>query len=176
MDSSPSRFGLILLLAALALLSPLTISGAAQADPVSKTVPFKVLGGDECFMLANVAFGHNPPYGDFSAVIRDEASLRKIFDPMNLRQSCEGRNPATLVPKVDFNTRNVLAFWNAGSCAATGFARHVQRDDAARKIIYSIAVTEAAIGCSGPGLEGMNLIEIPLVPTGYDVVFEKVSD
>jgi hypothetical protein len=77
---------------------------------------------------------------------------------------------------VDFSKQSVLGLWASGSCAATDFRKEVWRDDAQKRIIYSVSVIESPVSCSGPGLEGLNLIAIPKIPVGYKVSFDTIRE
>jgi hypothetical protein len=109
-------------------------------------------------------------------VINEQHDYETLFDPKIMRQSCAGIDRAEAIPKVDFSKQSVLGLWASGSCAATDFRKEVWRDDAQKRIIYSVSVIESPVSCSGPGLEGLNLIAIPKIPVGYKVSFDTIRE
>jgi len=171
------RPGLVPRLAMRALASFIGLGIAlavAASGSAAELTDAKELGGDECFAFglrfSNQTAGSQPD----GLVIRDETAFRKLFDPAVMRQSCAGRDPEQLVPKVDFTTNLVLGLWSAGTCADRGFRRTVQRDDARKTLTYTVVTlsgTRAA--CMGPGPESLNLVAAPQPPPGYEVMFRR---
>jgi hypothetical protein len=157
---------------------PVLLAGLACGAAASENVPFEVLGGDQCYMFSQLvttrAVGNNIVEMPLELVINNEKDYKKLFDPQMVRQSCANVDPSKTVPDVDFSKKTVLGLWSEGSCAATGFETKVLRDDIQKTITYSVTVLESQLSCSGPGLEGLNLIAIPKVPSGYKVFFENL--
>ncbi|MBU7011433.1 MAG: hypothetical protein HXS46_12155 [Theionarchaea archaeon] len=85
---------------------------------------------------------------------------------------CKSDSPACrgfVLPYIDFSENVLLGKYVYGSGCSITFERHVYRDDAAKKIIYSITVIEEGL-CEMMGMS-MNWITIPTIP-GYTIVFE----
>jgi len=157
---------------------PMLMGGLACGAAASENVPFEVLDGDQCYMFSQLAptraAGNNIVERPLELVINKEEDYRKLFNPQLVRQSCANVDPSKRIPDVDFSKKTVLGLWSEGSCAATGFEKNVLRDDIQKTITYTVTVLESQLSCSGPGLEGLNLIAIPKVPAGYKVVFESL--
>ena len=158
----------------------LLITGQTTTACATENVPFEELGGDQCFMFSQLLQyqrqGNQAVELPLELVINNEADYRKLFDPQIMRQSCANVSLSEAIPTVDFSTRTVLAFWNSGSCAATGFKKRVSRDDSQKVITYFVTVTHAEIACRGPGHESLNLVAIPKIEAGYKVTFEKSTE
>lgn len=147
------------------MLAMVTIALSASAKSYDELVDSQVLDGDKCFMF---------PPGAGRRVIRSQKELATLFDPKYQRAICP--MASSLVPKVDFAKKTVLAFWAGGSCAATDFHREVIHDRARNTYTYYVKVNEGDFACSGPGLESMNLVAIPKVPVGTEIKFELAGE
>jgi len=149
------------------------IAVAGAAEPVS----FEVLGGDQCFMFSQLVHyrqqGSQYVAEPLELVINDTADYRKLFSPDIRRESCAGTDSSTVLPAVDFATKTVLGLWESGSCSDREFVRSVTRDDSDKVVTYRVSMIDAQISCSGPGLEGLNLIAVPKILPGYRVIFES---
>ena len=140
----------------------------------NQDIPFKELGGDQCFMFPQFYEHEDTTQG---LVITNDADYQKLFDQKNMRQSCAGGDLSKLIPQVDFSKETVLGLWSSGSCAAARvFKKRVAKDDIQKTILYSVEVTHRIMACSGPGPESLNLIAIPAVPPGYKVIFENIPE
>lgn len=149
-------------------------AGNASSALANQDMPFKELGGDQCFMFPQ--FYEHEDKMTQGVVIASEADYRKLFDQKNMRQSCAGGDLSKLIPKVDFSKETVLGLWASGSCAASGFKKRVLKDDIQKTIIYSVEVIHRIMACSGPGPESPNLISISAIPPGYKVIFENIPE
>lgn len=78
-------------------------------------------------------------------------------------------------PSINFAQKTLLVNWASGSCAAFGFTRTAFEDPEKKEIIYSVKVRRRNIGCSGPGLQSLNLIAIPKLQIGYSVKFKSAT-
>jgi hypothetical protein len=161
----------------------------AEAKPINEPasgtggrteVPFEELRGDQCFMFSSLVptkvEGNHYATLPLQLVIDNDEDYQKLFRPDLMRQSCAGSALSKVRANVVFSQKTVLGFWGDGSCASTGFTKNVWRDDRQKRIIYSIAVIERPMACSGPGFASLNLIAIPKVPAGYKVVFQDNSE
>lgn len=159
--------------------APRTDQSASNAS-VSENVPFDILGGDQCYMffqlLPKEVEGNHYVALPLKLAINNEEDYRKLFDPKLLRLSCAQADVSKLIPNVDFSKQTVLAFWASGACSDTGFKRKVSRDDISKQIIYTVTMVGSVRFCTGPGPESLNLIAIPKVPAGYDVIFEGARE
>jgi hypothetical protein len=166
---------------AVAILGAIFLLGeGAPGAFASETVPFEDIGGDQCYMFSDLlrykTEGNNTTELPLEFVINDEGDYQKLFDPKIMRQSCINGEVSKTIDAVDFLKQTVLGLWDSGSCAAAGFKKTVLKDNIKNTIIYSVAVIESMMSCSGPGLESLNLIAIPKIPVGYKVIFEKVHE
>jgi hypothetical protein len=156
----------------------LLVTGFATNALGSEDVPFEEVGGDQCFMFFDLvpyrAEGDRTVELPLQLVIDNERDYKKIFDPQTMRESCADIDPSKRVPDVDFAKKTVLGLWSSGSCADIGFEKRVLKDDIQKWVIYSVTIVSENMSCSGPGLEGLNLIAIPKIPPGYQVFFENL--
>jgi hypothetical protein len=138
------------------VLATLLLFGSNAVDAVAGEIPFQELDADRCFMFsAQVPYkreGNDIQELPFQLVINNEHGYENLFDPKIMRQSCAGVDRAEAIPKVDFSRQTVLGLWASGSCAARDFRKKVWRDDAQKRLIYSVTVIESPVSCSGPGL------------------------
>jgi hypothetical protein len=148
-------------------------TGAFASEPV----PFEELGGDQCFMFS-LLVGERTNGNraeSLHLIIDDKIAFRKLFDPKILRQSCAHVDMSKVITNVDFYRKTVLGFWNSGNCGDT-FERTVTRNDRRKILTYTITTVPGPLAvCMRPGPEGLNLIAIPKLPDGYEVVFTKIG-
>jgi len=98
-------------------------------------------------------------------IIRDEAAFQALeILPVNSPE-CVG---TTTLPEIDFNIHTLLGLYADGTCKAS-FDRHVIRDDAAMKYVYTISVTPCG-NCESLAF-GMNWVLVPKLPENYSVEF-----
>jgi len=148
-------------------LAVLTAAPAAADTPVT----VEELGGSQCYTHAQLAAGQK------GLVIESGADYAKLFDPSLLRQSCSAADAAKTIVPVDFTRKTVLGFWAAGSCADAGFDHRVLRDDAGKKLRYTVIIRPGPKpACMGPGPESLNLVAIDKIPAGYKIVFDTVHE
>jgi len=165
----------LLLLGACLLLAVWVVNTMANED-----VSFEELGGDQCFMFFQLVpqkvEGNHYVTLPLQLVINNDEEYRKLFDPKLLLSNCSQASPSTLIPKVDFAKQTVLALWTSGVCFNTGFKRKVSRDDIKKQITYTVTVLGSPHSCRGQGPQSLNLIAVPKIPAGYQVIFESAHE
>lgn len=74
-------------------------------------------------------------------------------------------------PDVDFSSYSVLGYHATGTGCQVTFEKHINRDDQNKTILYKLAVVEE--GECEKVTQNRNLILVPRIPSGYNVVFSK---
>lgn len=85
-------------------------------------------------------------------------------------RACKGLFPEST--EIDFTQKTLLgSYVGLGGCGSDDeFVRHVMRDDAHKKIIYSITEKTTGIDCKKL-IQSMNFILVPVLPPDYTVEF-----
>ena len=146
----------------------------------SEDLVFEELGGDHCFMFFQLVpkklEGNHYVTLPLQLVINDDRDFRRLFDPKLLTLNCSQADPSTLIPKVDFSKKTVLGFWTSGVCFNTEFKRKLSRDDIKKQVTYTVTALGTPRSCRGQGPRSLNLIAVPKIPSGYEVIFASAVE
>jgi hypothetical protein len=101
-------------------------------------------------------------------LIRSDSVYRAIFSVVNSEHCMH-----STLPSIDFSQFSLLGLKaSAGGCEI-GFVRKAERDDAAKKIIYTVEANGCGT-CKKLGISD-NLVLIPKVPDDYTTEFKAIE-
>ncbi|MBD2699086.1 hypothetical protein IC229_00440 [Spirosoma sp. BT702] len=139
---------------------------------ISASYPQLTNAADKWNCYEPALFSVNLKAGRNNIVIDNDSSFRAYFDYKNYYDSTRfDRNFSCLnyqLEPVNFSKYSLLGNYAAGGCDVA-FTRTVERDDMAKKYIYTVKVREA--GACKKLEYSMNWVLVPKLPMGYTVEF-----